>query len=251
MTADRRFDSRASLRRWLGWSLVAGLSIAALTAAIAVVDGSFDETDGRVIGTSLGFAIFSAIGATGMSLRLRRPAQALQLLGGATALAAIAAFLLLVAAIWIDNDHDALWQWWGAAALLSLGTSHASLVLGARAVSDAPIVDALTHVSLITGAIDTSIAILLVAEAIHDGPSEVFALLVIALVLSTVLTPLLRRLTGSRVAAATPTSPRPPDVAAELLEIAARVELLAQATGTRTGELRRHADALRASAKQL
>jgi hypothetical protein len=248
VTADRLILSRADLRRWLGWSLVVGLSIAALTAAIAVVDGSFDETDGRVIGTSLGFAIFSATGAAGVSLRLRRSAELPRLLGGATAMAATAAFLLLVAAVWVD--HDALWQWWGVAALLSLGTSHASLVVGARSDSDAPIVDTLTHVSLITGAIDTSIAILLVAEAIEDGPSELFALLVIALVLSTALTPLLRRLTGPRAAGQPPAS-RPPDVAAELLEIAARVELLAQTAGTRTGELRRHADGLRASAKQL
>ncbi|HEX2161062.1 MAG TPA: hypothetical protein VHF88_04485 [Thermoleophilaceae bacterium] len=250
MTDGRLVRSRADLRRWLGWSLVAGLSIAALTASAAVVQGSLDETDGRVIGTSLGFAIFSVTGAAGMSLRMRRPAEWSQALGAVTAAAAAAAFLLLVAAVWIDYDGGGLWQWWGVAALLSLGTSHASLVVGARSGSDAPIVDTLSHVSLATGAIDTSIAILLVAEAIHDGPVELFALLVIALVFSTALTPILRRLTAPGAAGQSP-APRQPDVAGELLEIAARVELLAQAAGTRTGELRRHADALRASAKRL
>jgi peptidoglycan/LPS O-acetylase OafA/YrhL len=81
MIASDSPQSRASLRRALGWSLVAGLSVAALTAAFAVVDGSFDETDGRVIATSLGFAVFSATGSAGAFLRLRRTSPALQELG--------------------------------------------------------------------------------------------------------------------------------------------------------------------------
>jgi hypothetical protein len=250
MSADRFLGSRRDLRRALGWSLVAGLSIAALTAAVAVVDGSFDDTDWRVIGTSLGFAVFSATGAAGMSLRLRRPTPRLQLLGLATGIAAAVAFALLALALWFEFDDDTIWQWWGAAALIALGTSHASLVVGARATTDAAIVSLMSRVALATGAIDTTIAVLIVAEALEEGPAEGFALLVIALVLSTALTPILRRLTGLDEA-----SGRRPagagDIAAELIEIAARVDLLAHSAGARGRDLRRHADGLRASAEEL
>jgi hypothetical protein len=241
---------RADLRRALGWSLVAGLSIAALTAAVAVVDGSFGDTDWKVIGTSLGFAIFSALGASGASLRLRRADPRLQSLGAATAGLAVLAFALLVLALWGDSDGDAVWQWWGTAALLSLGSSHASLVLAARKRTDSAIVDALVRVSLATGLVDTSIAILILVEAVTSGPAEILSLLVIALVLSTALTPILRRLTVAPGASG-PTSSGSGDMATELLEIAARVERLAQAAGPRSGDLRRYADGLRASAKRL
>jgi hypothetical protein len=250
MSTGRFLKSRRDLRRAFGWSLVAGLSIAALTAAVAVVDGSFDDADWRVIGTSLGFAVFSATGAAGLSLRLRRSAPRLQLLGAATALAAVAAFALLVLAIWVETDEDLAWQWWGAAALIALGTSHASLVVGAQTGADAAIVRLMARVSLATGAIDTAIAVLLVAGALEEGPAEAFALLVIALVLSTALTPILRRLTGPDDAdGRSPSSAG--DVAAELVQIAARVDLLANSAGARSGDLRRHADGLRASADQL
>jgi hypothetical protein len=64
-------ERRADLRRALGWALVGGLTIAAVTASFALVTGSLEEEEWRVIGTSLGFAVFSALGAAGASLRLR------------------------------------------------------------------------------------------------------------------------------------------------------------------------------------
>jgi len=248
--AGRLVRSRADVRRSLGWSLVAGLSIAALTAAVAVVEGSFDDADWRVIGTSLGFAVFSATGAAGASLRLRRPGERSQLLGAAALVAALAAFAFLVVALWIDREGDAIWHWWGVATLIALGTSHAALVIAARSAADAPVVDFLVRVSLACGAVDTSIAVLLVAGTIDEGPAEGFALLVIALVLSTALTPIVRRLVVAPAATADPVARGSRDVGAELLEIASRVEALAGLDRARATELRRHADGLRASARQ-
>jgi hypothetical protein len=37
---------------------------------LALIRGSWGDEDWRVVGTSLGFAVFSAIGAAGLSLRL-------------------------------------------------------------------------------------------------------------------------------------------------------------------------------------
>ena len=62
--------TRTDLRRSLGWALVVSLTIAAFTASIAIVSGDFSDGDARVIGTSLGFAVFSAFAAAGGSMRL-------------------------------------------------------------------------------------------------------------------------------------------------------------------------------------
>jgi hypothetical protein len=89
-------DSKAaSIRRFAGLSLVTGLCVAAAAAVLALVTGSFDETDTRVILTSIGFAIASATASSGAAARLR-PSAAMHLLGTATLVASIAAFVLLL-----------------------------------------------------------------------------------------------------------------------------------------------------------
>lgn len=50
----------AAIRRYAGWALVTGLSVAAAAAVLALLTGSFDDTDWRVILTSIGFAVASA-----------------------------------------------------------------------------------------------------------------------------------------------------------------------------------------------
>lgn len=267
--------TRSELRRLLGWALVAGLSLAALTACVAIANGSFGETEGRVIGMSVGFAVFSATGAAGMSLRLRSETERLRQLGTATALVAALAYALLVAAIWQGSSSSDLWQLWGVAALLSLATSHASLILGARRSMDTPAIGVLVVTSLATSAFDTSIGILLILQQLGDmgeGMAELAAITVVLLLLSTALPPILRRLAvetapspgperigqvvpasagGAGLPAAAADARPAEDVAAELVEIAARIEGLADRTGPRSAELRWHAERLRASASRL
>jgi hypothetical protein len=267
--------SRSDLRRLLGWALVAGLSLAALTACVAILNGSFGETEGRVIGMSVGFAVFSATGAAGMSLRLRSEAGRLRELGTGTVLVAAVAYVLLVAAIWQGSSSDDLWELWGVAALLSLASSHASLILGARRSTDTPAIGLLIVTSLATSAFDTSIGILAILGQLGDvgeGMAELAAITVVLLLLSTALPPILRRLTVDRPAPAgsegigraapalgggmglavpVPDERHADDVAVELAEIAARIEGLADRTGAGSAELRWHAERLRASASRL
>jgi hypothetical protein len=61
----------AEIRRALGWALVASLSLAAVTASFALQSGSFDDTDERVILSSLAFSLYSGVSASGASLRMR------------------------------------------------------------------------------------------------------------------------------------------------------------------------------------
>jgi hypothetical protein len=64
------------------------------------------------------------------------------------------------------------------------------------------------------------------------------------------LTPILRRLTAPG-SASDPDRVDSGDVVGELLEVAAQVDRLAQRAGVQSRNLRRHADGLRDSAKQL
>jgi hypothetical protein len=156
--------------------------------------------------------------------------------------------------------------------LLSLASSHASLVLGARRSTDTPAIGMLIVTSLTTSAFDASIGILLILEQLDDvgeGMAELAAITVVLLLLSTALPPILRRLTvdgavpagperigraapalaGGTGRAAPVADGRPAeDVAAELVEIAARIEGLADRSGPRSDELRWHAERLRANA---
>src|SRR4051794_26490792 len=174
---------RPSIRRPLGWALVVALCVAAATACLALLTGSFDDTDWRVIGTSLGFAAFSSTAAAGAGARLHAreagrgggvaagfaPRLAFRLLlrppgvhareagrvvGFATVIASGLAFVLLLGLLWID-DGEGLLRAWGCAGITALAGSHASLVLRARrGHEDSPTVSLLVTASLVTGGLD-------------------------------------------------------------------------------------------------
>ena len=57
------------LRRLVSRALVGGLCVSGAVAVIALLSGSFDEIHWRVVGTSLGFSIFTCTAAAGVSLR--------------------------------------------------------------------------------------------------------------------------------------------------------------------------------------
>ncbi|MCA1682718.1 MAG: hypothetical protein LC685_01765 [Actinobacteria bacterium] len=259
-------DQRASVRRVLSWALVAALCVAALTAIGAILSGDFDETDGRVIATSLGFAVFSATAASGASLRFRE-AERLRMLGLATMALSGISFVLLVVALWSDGDDEA-WRWFGSAALAALACSHGSLVSGALRPSDTAAVRALAIASIGLGVIDSFFGILALSGAVDDvgdGFGQLMAVLVVLLLLSTALPPILRRLQRPAVAPAKneageaptatqlPTPSRrgsaPPPLAAEVLAAADRIEALNGDPGNRTPDIRRECERLRQLAR--
>ena len=73
-------------------AIVAALCVAAGMACIALLRGDFDETDWKVIATSLLFALVSAMAGAGLAVRPSHPE-----LGSATFGASLAAFVLVVA----------------------------------------------------------------------------------------------------------------------------------------------------------
>jgi hypothetical protein len=213
--------SSQDIRRALGWALVASLCVAALTAIVAVLKGDFDDTDGRIIATSVGFGVFSALGAAGASPRLQKRAEA-RLLGLATMALATISFVLLPIALW-SEDGDGPWEVWGCFSLAALAASHASLVIGARRSTDGEGVRMISTTSIVLATIDATIGILAIAgtvEEIDDGGAQALAVMVILLILTTALPPILRRLGGR------PDPPAPAPLARELLAAADRIEAL-------------------------
>src|SRR5215218_3591357 len=114
-----------AIRSLVTRALAIGLTVAAATAIAALLSGSFDETEARIIGTSLGFSIFSATAAAGEAARTGRAAE--RAVGLAATLLSAAAFLALLYAIWALPDDEGPWEVWGVLAVAALVTSHGSL----------------------------------------------------------------------------------------------------------------------------
>lgn len=259
MTADA-----ASIRRFAGWALVAGLSLAAATAIVALLAGSFDETELRVVLTSIGFAVCSSTGSSGATLRLRSDGS-LRALGTATLALSVAAFLLLLAGLWTNMDSwgsEGVWRTFGCTAVLGFAGAHASLVLGARRRSDSAAVRALTSVSIVVGALD-AVGVILpisgIAEDVGEG-ARLFGAGLVLLVLTSVLPPILRRMQpaatgeppGTADRSVSPAAPQALSLlAAEVVATADRIEELNRGPGVRAPEIRVEVERLRNLARAL
>ena len=244
---------QTSLRRLVLTALAVGLSVAAVIAIASIVTRSFDSTEARLIGTSLGFSLFSALGAAGASAR--RGSGAIRDLGTATVAMAGASFTLLLAAVWSDPVESDLWRAFGSLSLLTLAASHACLVLTARRAADPPLITALTVTSVGAASFDAvlgALAISGIAGRVDRDFARLLAAVVIVLLLTSVLPPILRRIPSrerphpSGLPAGAPTAPASPNgQAADLLAIAGRLEQLAPSAGDVAGPITREAARLR------
>ncbi len=204
-------------------ALIAGLCVAAAVAIVALLSGDFSDTHARIVGTSLGFSAFTGIGAVGDTLR-REGTGWRASVGTGTSVLALIAFILLVAAIWLGDDSDTLWQAWGACALAALCGSQASLVLRGQRRDDSPLVSVLVWTSIVTATFVTVVGVLYIVELVDDVSDAVTRLVAVVLVLTvltTALPPIIRRL--DRSAAASPRSPLT-ELADQLSAAAGRVE---------------------------
>jgi hypothetical protein len=213
------------LRRLAGKALVGGLCVSGAVAVVALLSGSFDEIHWRVVGTSLGFSVFTCTAAAGAALR-NRSHEGLRALGLATVAASVAALVTLIAALWID-DVDWLWQAFGVAGLAALWTSHASLMLGALRPADSTAVRRLSQVSAFTLGIETAAGVgAILGMDVGEG-INVLAALIVVTVLTTVLAPLLRRMQSTTApSSASVAVGRANGFAAEVAESAQRLSMM-------------------------
>jgi MFS family permease len=183
--------------RILGWTVIGGLCLAAAVAILALLTGEIDDTDAKVIATSVAFSAFSATGSAGARLAEIRPR--LRAIGAAGVAASAIAFLLLAVAVWAEGG-DALWRAWGIGAVLALALSQAALVLAAARAGERPSVGAVTSVSVAVSALAAALAILPLAALVEESDAlwRWLAVLGVLIVLTTALPPLERRLRGTR-----------------------------------------------------
>jgi hypothetical protein len=218
----------AAMRTWRAaiGALMAGLCLAGAAAITALVSGDFNDTHANVIASSLGFGVFSALGAA--SAELWRGARSWRrVLGGATAAAALLAFALLMAALWVFDDEDVAWRAFGVAGLLALWGSHASLVLRGRRPDDTPLVTVLVWIAIAGGAFDMLIAdaaLVQVVDEFEEGYARFTAAILVVVILATALPPLIRRFSSSQGAPSREQGITVTDLADELTAAASRLD---------------------------
>ncbi|HEY7454259.1 MAG TPA: hypothetical protein VH683_06815 [Thermoleophilaceae bacterium] len=249
--------NRAQIRRFAGRALVGGLSVAAAVAVLAVLVGSFGETETRVILSSIGFAVASATGSAGASARLR-PSERLRLLGTATMLTSGVGFALLLIVLWSpDYGSEGIARAFGCVAVAGLGMAHACAMLGARRRGDSPAVQRLTKASVTLGAIDT-VAVILPMAALVDDVNEVvgrlFGATIVLLVFTTMLPTILRRTQAVPIAAAASNGKAAAGdefLASAVVQIADRIDLLNSDPGNRAPEISAEVERLRKLAQSF
>lgn len=242
---------RESIRRAAGQALVAGLTIAALTAVVALMSGGFDDTEVRVILTSIGFAISSSTAASGAAQRLRA-SRSLRTLGTVTMLLSGLAFVLLAVGLWTNDwGSEEVWRAFGITAVLAVAGSHACVVLGARRPSDSDAVNALVFASLALAAFDTLAgvgAISGLTEEVSGDMASLLAATLVLLVLTSVLPPLLRRIERASEGAPATAMQR---FAGEVEAAAERIDELNRGPSNRAPEIRREVERLRNLARSF
>jgi len=223
-----------------------------LTAVVALLTGSFDETELRVVLTSIGFAVSSSTAAAGAAQRCRA-SGALRRLGAGTIATSALAFVLLVIGLWTDDyGSEAVWRAFGCVAVLALAGSHACLVLGARRASDRGLVSGVVISSLALGVFDALASMAPISglvEEVDEGLAKVLAASLVLFVLTSVLPPILRRLQPAAKLHAAPPSAAPAGalelLTGEMAAIADRIDGLTGGPANRAPEIRREVERLR------
>jgi hypothetical protein len=251
----------ATIRAFAARALVGGLCVAAGAAILALLTGSFDETDLDVIATSLGFAAASATGSTGAAVRLR-PAENLRLLGGATLIASAGAFVLLLLGLWTDLGRygsEPVWRAFGSVGVLAIAGAHACLLIGSRRASDTEPVRLITSASVALAAVDTAAVLLPLLELVDDvtdGWVRFFGATLVLLILTSVLPPILRRMQpaapGATAAADNGRHDGAPEFfATAVVQAVDKIERLNADPGNRSPEIRAELNRLKALAKSF
>jgi hypothetical protein len=131
--------------------------------------------------------------------------------------------------LWVDDTGDGAWKLWGCLALLALSCAHASVVTAARREHDSSAIKAIAGLSIVLGVIDSFLVGLTVLDVIRPDVDRAksFGVLVIALILTSVLPPILRRLAGQPVEEPAPPADGVLGLARQTLATADRIEGLA------------------------
>ena len=186
-------QARTQARQLFYRIVVAALCVTALVAILGFLSGDFDETDARVIGTTIALVVYSSTSLAGFSLLNRAMAA---LLGYAGIAASALGFLTWMNLIWSDSGFETEGTWKAAFLflVLALGTAHASLLILRQRRTDPPAVRAVIGSTLFLIATLASMLVIALLEEVESGTYYRFLGVVAVLwVLGTILVPVLRK----------------------------------------------------------
>jgi hypothetical protein len=196
-------ERRSSPARRAGGVLAGGLCVTAAVAIWALITGSFDSTSARLIGSALAAALATLSGLAGATVLGRTDRQ--HALGQATIAVSGIALALAAALIWIPTaeDSETIARAFGISLTAMIACAHASLMVSRLAAEDSAAVQTLTKLavgSASLAALLMSCLLLFVSGGVASGVWRLFGVLIVIAVLTTLLTPLARRMAPNPLA---------------------------------------------------
>jgi hypothetical protein len=182
--------------RGLCTSAAVVLGGAAAVLILVILIGDSKDVAAKSFSFALFFALFTLPAAVGVYL-VRERSGLLLWIGVLTTVAAIVAFVAVIAAAWQGNifEGGGDWKTAGVWTLISIGSGQGSLILALGRSDDIPLVNALRWAGLIPIAVLTIIG----AEDISNhGPAaswKIYSVFAVLYVLGIVLPPLVERAT--------------------------------------------------------
>jgi hypothetical protein len=162
-------------------------SVAALVAIVAVVNGEFGETEGKVFATLGATFVAGSTAIAGVALLARRVSRPLAVLG---IVLACGGYVLWAEQIWAQHSSAAYWKFLGLVLAWTLATV---IAITNRLLSDAPkLVRTLYPATAAAAALAATTVSVMVLRENGDG-WQLFAIFVILAVLGEILAPILDR----------------------------------------------------------
>jgi hypothetical protein len=168
----------------------------AAVLVLAILIGGSKQVESKSFSFALVLALFTLPAAAGAYLARERPG--LLVLGALTTVAALAAFVAVIAAIWHGNIFEGNggdWKTAGVLTLISIGSGQAALILALARPDDSPLADRLRWAGLLPIAALTIIGAEDISHAGAGASGKTYSILGVLYVLGMVLPPLVERAT--------------------------------------------------------
>lgn len=180
---------------------------AAVVLILVILIGDSSNVAAKSLLVAFFFALFTLPAAAGIYLARERPG--LLWIGVLTAVAALAAFIAVLVALWpgniFESGSDNL-KTASALTLVSIGSGQASLILGLGQPNDSPLGNGLRWAGLIPIAVLTVLSVSEIFDSGLGASAKVYSVFGILYVLAIVLPPLVARATRTEDESAPPTS---------------------------------------------
>ena len=178
---------QTDIRRVALWLLVASVALTAAIAIWAVAFGDFDDTTGRILGTSMsvaGGSLLALAAATGWER-----SRAVAWLGIA---GAVIGFGLVIVGIWLEPDGDVFWKAAVSAIIVGVAAAWIALLGNARLAHEHGWVG---MVAIASGAVLAALLLVAIwAEADSSGFGRVIGVFAVLVAAFSVVVPVMHRL---------------------------------------------------------